>query len=208
MEPETLIETYKPLCVRIARGMDKRTTHWHEFEDLLQEAYICLLHANEIYDESREVPFIKFASAHVYLRLIDAVRASGSTHRNTSKAYETNGWEAPLSIEAMTEIRTRKDHFAADDMRFRDPEAEAAFDEMLDRIADDEVIAGFVNYWIQNTNPSETRVHVMEDLTSHEFKTLQSIADDVGVTGGRVTQILQAIEPTAREYGSLLASEF
>jgi DNA-directed RNA polymerase specialized sigma24 family protein len=205
MEPEALIETYDDLCKRIAHGMENRTTHWHEFDDLLQEAYISLLHANEIFDESREIPFLKFAATHIYLRLIDAVRASGAVHRRRNN---NDYWNIPLSIEAITEMRARRDHFASDDIRFRDPNAEAAFEEVEDRIADEEVIAGFVEYWIQTTNPGQTRMHLMEDLTNHEFKTFQSIADDIGVCGGRITQLFRAIEPTAHKYGELLTGEF
>ena len=49
-----------------------------EFDDLLQEGMLGLLHAAAMYDPARGVPFRSFASLCIRRRLIDAVRSAGS----------------------------------------------------------------------------------------------------------------------------------
>jgi RNA polymerase sigma factor (sigma-70 family) len=203
METDAVLVQYEKMCRQIASSLYRRTSYWHEYEDLLQEARIALVDANEKYDPSR-TSFPKYAFYHIWQRVLDKIRSSGPEKRRSSINPGLR-FEYPDSIDRYLAGIETTDGGRADAGWLADRKAQEAFDESLDHVADIQVIEGFLNFWRERKQDtrSTTATIVLEAVASGQFSSFQAIADSLGIHGSRVTQIMREVSKLAAEFREL-----
>ena len=109
-----LVERHLFLVVPVARRVQRSLPRWIEFDELLADGALGLLHAAIRFDRTRGVPFARFAARYVRGAMIDAARRRR---------------RAPLPLPKCDAIGV--------DMRFAQAADRLDARAMLDRLPDD-----------------------------------------------------------------------
>jgi RNA polymerase sigma factor (sigma-70 family) len=204
MDAEMIVVQYDALCRRVAHKVATHTTHWHEFDDLLQEAYIALLEVNEKYDPSKG-GFDGYAYYVLYFRLVDWVRKTSFRPRINSNSTRERVYYPPDSLDMLLEKEQSDDFSSVLPRRVtEDPSAEEAFEDVIDALFRAQVLEDFLEFY-RETHPRNQgdTMDLLHAMAFGKYETLKDLMADGGYQEDRGYYMLMQVRKSAVSYRAL-----
>ena len=190
---EINVEDYIPLVKKIASSIYKRLPDYSEveFEDLVGVGYVGLMEAKHHFDENKKTSFGTYASILIRGRILDYLRSLDV--RTKEEKSEGINRRKTLSIEEFINESIKEDRLG-----FLGTEDENPF-EVVEKKELIELVMKAIDTVLNDNEKIVLSLFFKEGLKQRE------IADIMGITSARVTQLKQSalrkIRSFLKDYG-------